>query len=221
MRSKDGGASLGARGSHDGRTEGKSASYVPEARRDIPERLTTRDAVEDFMTAVANMNAREPDVEQEEYARGPSDNAIDVVERNDATESPGSTLTQEDFLSAMLSDRDFISGQDMQARSFWDDALNIGMNLLGQVLRRDVDPGQNLAARDDAEDFVNSILNSRDSNSDFAKVLNALGSSRRDVASDELDARDDWEDFVKMLNTRKLVFKRDMQASGLFTGFLS
>ena len=210
VRSKDGGASLGARGSHDGCTEGKSASYMPESRSNIGEQLTTRDAVEDFMTTIANINVREPDVEQEEYARGSSDNAIDVVERNDATtESPSSTLTPEDFLSAMLSSRDLSSRQDIQARGLWDALFEVGINVLGQILRRDVTPDQILAARDGAEDLVNSIIGSRDSNpgEGLTELLHALGSSRRDVAADELAARNDWEDFVKTLNTRELGFK--------------
>jgi hypothetical protein len=212
VRSRDGGASLGARGSRDGCTEGNSASHVPEARSDIPERLTTRDAVDDFMTAIANMNAREPDAEQEAHARGPSGNAIGVVERNDdSTESPASNLTPEDFLSAMLSSRDLSSEQGIQARGLWDVMFEVGLNVLNQVLRRDVDPGH-LAARDSAEDFVNSILSSRDTDTStgFDEVLNALASSRRDVAAesaDELAARNDWEDLAKMLNTRELGFQ--------------
>jgi hypothetical protein len=126
----------------------------------------------------------------------------------------------------MLNDRDLLSsGQEIQAR----DAFNVGMSFLSQILRRDVIP-ELLAARDGAElEDVNPIIGSRDSNPEqktqasdgFAKVLDALASSRRDVASDELAARGDWEDFAEMLNTRELSFKRDKQARGLFTGFLS
>ncbi len=122
------------------------------------------------------------------------------------------------FFDEVLSDRDLLSsGQEIQARN----AFNVGMSFLSQILRRDVTP-ELLAARDgpELEDLVNSIIGSRDSNPEqntqagdgFAKVLDALASSRRDVASDELAARGDWEDTVKLLNTRELGFKRDIQA---------
>jgi hypothetical protein len=207
---------------------------VPESRSDIDERLTTRDAVDDLMTAITNMKTRAPEVEQGAHARDPSDNLFDVVERsvpNDATSgSVHSPVYTIDDLSSLLSGRGLSSAEDIQARSIFSDAFKVGFSLLSQILRRDVTP-ELLAARDGPEDLVSSIIGSRDSNSPdqqaqtsdkFVKVLNdALASSRRDVASDGLAARGDWEDFVKILNTRELGFKRDMQARGLFTGFLS
>jgi len=68
---------------------------------------------------------------------------------------------------------------------------------------RDVTP-ESLAARVTTDDLLSALLSSRDSNhgEGFANVLNALASSRRDVASDELAARDDREDLAKILNTR-------------------
>ena len=229
-RSKDEGAALSTRESHDGSSEGKLENYVSQSRSDIAKQPTTRDSLEDFMTAIANVNARKSDVERGAHAHGSSDKAFGVVERNVpdgfTTASVAHPINEEDFLSAMLSDRDFLSsGQEVQARSFFS---NVMKALEGGYLRRDVTP-EHLATSDGVEDLENSIIDSRDSSPEqliqagdkFVTVLNALGSSRRDVASDELVAGGDWGDLVKMLNTRELAFKRDMQARGLFTGFLS
>jgi hypothetical protein len=232
-RSKDEGAALSARDSHGDSSEGKSRNYMPQSRSDISKQPTTRDYLDDFMTAIANVNARETDVEREAHAHGSSDKAFGVVERDVpdgfTTESVAHPINEEDLLSAestILSGRDLSSRQDIQTRSF---LSNVIKALEGGYLRRDFTHDQLLAARDGAKDLVNSIIGNRDSKPEqqmqpgevFATVLNALGSSRRDVASDELAARDDWEDLVKMLNTRELAFKPDMQARGLFTGFLS
>jgi len=151
------------------------------------------------------LNTRDLGVQQEAQARGSSDDVFGVVERNDATNEPVSrTVSTEDLLSAMLSSRDLSPGQEIETRGFLSDAFDIGVGVLGMFLRRDVAPGQ-LAARDGSEDFLKSIMGSRDLNpSDgFAKVINALASSRRDDASDELAARGDWEDFMGMLPTRE------------------
>ena len=122
MRSNDGDAALGGRGSRNGCTESKSATYVPESRSDISEQVATRDAVEDFTTAIANLAARGSDVEQEAHAHGSSDKAFDVVERNVpdgfTTEAVTHAVPEDDFHSVMLSGRDLSSGQDIQARNF-------------------------------------------------------------------------------------------------------
>ena len=284
-RSKDGGTALSARDSQDDYSGGNSENYMPQSGSDIPKQPITRDSFEDFMTAITNVNARGSDIEQEAHAHGSLDKAFGAVKRsvpgdftpepvsNPITEdellSAASTMLsdrdfnsgkdiqarsflsnvmkaieggflrrdvthdqllaardgREDFLDAVLSDRDFSSsGQEIQARGFWSDAFNIGMTVLPSIL-----PDLLFVRRDGGEDVVNSAVRSRDSNPEqqartgngFAEVLNALASSRRDVTSDGLGARADWEDFVKMLNTRKLGFKRDMQVRGLFTGLLS
>jgi hypothetical protein len=119
----------------------------------------------------------------------------------------------------MLSGRDTSSGEEIQARSIFSDIFDMGVTILGQ-LRRDISPDQLLAARDSAQDLIKSISSRDSSSNDIVKLLNTLGSSRRDIDLSDLAVRDDWEDFVKMLNTRELDFKRDMQARGLFSSIL-
>jgi hypothetical protein len=128
----------------------------------------------------------------------------------------------------MLKDRDLIPRQDVEARGLFDGLIKIGLSLLGQVFRRDVTSDELLAARDGAEDLVNSTIGSRDSSPEqrmqdrddgLAKLINALA-SRRDVAPDGLAARGNLDDLLKILNTRESGFKRDMQARGLLTSFL-
>jgi hypothetical protein len=194
---------------------------VPESHSNDPERLTTRDAVEDFMAAIGNVNTREPDVQQEAHARGLSDNPFGIVERNEATDdSP--PLNSDDLFDTMLSDRDLSSAErDIKPRSLLSSLFGIGMDVLSHIhiLRRDVTP-ELLAARDgeggfdsdtftkvlnalssSRRDFVDDALAARDGppgefDSDgFTKVLDALSSSRRDVVDDALAARDDPEDF--------------------------
>ncbi|KAF8495546.1 hypothetical protein F5888DRAFT_564187 [Russula emetica] len=191
-RSRDRGAALSARDSSEGHT--------PESRSKIPQKLTTRDSLDDLMTTIANRQTREPDAQQEARASDSNTNAI----------SP------EEFLSAMLSNRDLNTGQDMQARSLWADLIDVGINIVSNLhLRREVAPGQLLAARNGVEDFIHSTPRYFESRSPiqeledredpgFNELLSALA-SRRDVAPDrdELAARGSLEDFVKKLNTRR------------------
>jgi hypothetical protein len=179
-------------------------SFESEARRDIPRQLTTRDAAEDLMNAFANVNARGSDAQQEAQAHDSSDNPFGVVERDGLTPDQIAEINSyspNKFLDAMLNGRDLGPGQDIQARSFLSSLFEAGLGILNQVLRRDETSDQILAARDGVDDFVNSLINSRDANSDdtFANLLNALDSSRRDVATDELAARDSTEDFANSI----------------------
>jgi hypothetical protein len=140
--------------------------------------------VEDFMTALANVGAREPDVQQED-ARRSSDNAIGAAERDvprDVTfESLAARANTDDILAAILNSRDLGPGADIEARNWL------------------------LAARNGAEDFVDSIINRRDTNpNEFANLLSALA-SRHDDTADELAARGGWEDLLNGLNTREWV----------------
>jgi hypothetical protein len=203
--------------SHRGCTGEKSDSenavvHTSRPISDVPNQLNARSSLDDLL---ADLNTREPAVEQEAHARSSSDNAFGGVEWNVLRDE----MTANDFFSTLLNSRDLGSGQEIEARNLFSDLFQIGGSLLKDFLKRDLTP-DHLAARDDAEDFVKSILGSRDS-SGFIDALNTLASSRRDVAPGELAARGDWEDFVKTLNTRELVFKRDLHARGLFTGILS
>ena len=192
MRSKDGGAALGARGSPDGCTEGKSASYVP-ASRDIGEQLITRDAVDDFMTAIDSINTRGSGAKKDAHARGvtdldyipspthhdrpgvftPGDPLVELSGRDSTVTGDLPTPTDHGHPNVHypgepiyeLSGRDASSEREIQARSFWGDAFGIGLAALTQILRRDVTP-ELLAARDSAEDLVSSIMGSHDSNSE-------------------------------------------------------
>jgi hypothetical protein len=214
-RSKFGGVTLSARDSSDSRTEDRVESFESEARRDIPRQLTTRDAAEDFMNAIANVNARGSDVRQEEHARDSSDNSFGLTADQLAQLKSYST---HDLDNVMLNGRDLGPGQDIQARNLLSTLFEVGLNVLNQ-LRRDETSAQILAARNGADDFVNSLLNSRDTNPDdaFAKLLNALDSSRRDVATDELAARDSAKDFANSI----LLGSRGSDSSDTFADALS
>jgi hypothetical protein len=214
-RSKFGGVTLSARDSSDSRTEDRVESFESEARRDIPRQLTTRDAAEDFMNAIANVNARGSDVRQEEHARDSSDNSFGLTADQLAQLKSYST---HDLDNVMLNGRDLGPGQDIQARNFLSTLFEVGLNVLNQ-LRRDETSAQILAARNGADDFVNSLLNSRDTNPDdaFAKLLSALDSSRRDVATDELAARDSAKDFANSI----LLGSRGSDSSDTFADALS
>jgi hypothetical protein len=210
-RSTNGGAALGARGSHDGCNEGKSEKekHTPQSGDDIPGRISARDSVEDFMTALANVGARESD-DQQEDARRSSDNAIGDVERDiprDVTESLAARATTDDILASILSSRDLGPGAGIEARNWLSSLMEIGLGLVNKILRREVTPEQMLAARNGAGDFVDSIINRRDTDSNgFATLINALASSRREDTSDGLAARDNWDDLVATLNNRQLGF---------------
>jgi hypothetical protein len=207
--------------------EGESENYMPQSRSDIPEQLTNRNSVDDFMNAMANVNTHGPDVEQEVHARDESDNLIGAVERNvprDVTSEPvAQPVSTDDLLAAMLSDRDLNTGQEIQTR----DLLSYLFKALqGGFLRRNVNHDQLLAARDGAEDLINSIMarnpeQQMRARGGFAQALNALASSRRDDAPEGLAARGDWEDLVKILNNRELGSKRDMRPRGLLTSLLA
>src|SRR6266478_3742010 len=105
-RSEDSGAAVKARSSdnHDdgcmqSTSDGSESNiYTGAARRDIPQKLATRDAVDDFITAVANVNTREPGNEQATQARSPSDGVTpDSLVSRDATG---------EFLAALMNSRD-------------------------------------------------------------------------------------------------------------------
>jgi len=120
--------------------------------------------------------------------------------------------------------------QEAHARDSSDNAFSNALKLIKSgSLRRDVTHDQLLAARNDLEGLIYSIMGSRESNPEqrdtqngngFAKLIDALA-SRSDVAPDGLDARGDWEEFVGMLTTRGLGLKRDIQARGLLTSVLA
>jgi hypothetical protein len=57
------------------------SNYMPTIN-DVPSQLINRNSLDDFMTTMAHLNTREPDVQQEARARGSLNNAIDIVERN-------------------------------------------------------------------------------------------------------------------------------------------
>jgi hypothetical protein len=193
-----------------------------------PEQLTTRDSVEDFMTALAKLEARGSNLQQD--ARRSSDNAIGAVERDVPRDVTSESLaaratTPEDILALLLTSRDLSPGSapDIEARSWFSSLLEAGINLASQILRREVTHEQLLAARNGAEDLVDSIINRRDTDSnEFVKLLSAL-TSRHDDAADELAARgeeDILDGLMNSLNARR-EFKRDMHPRGFLTSILS
>ena len=146
---------LSARGSNDSCIENKSQpenltamqlSKLPATTfsKSPDYTISTRDSMTDSMTAVAKMNAREPD----------------VVERNvprDVTHgSLAARATRKEMLAALLSDRSESSGQGIQARGFFSDLFDIGTTIMtdaAEDLIRDVSPDE-LHPRGDSKDVV-------------------------------------------------------------------
>jgi hypothetical protein len=115
-RSTDGGAALGARGSHDGCNEGKSEKekHTPQSGSDIP--------MEDYTTAFPNVGVRESDTQQEE-ARRSSDNAIG----DDAPEGLAARGDWENLVK-ILNNRELGSKRDMQPRGLLTSILAWGLH---------------------------------------------------------------------------------------------
>ena len=171
----NGGADLNAR---DSSSDGTSENHIPQSRDDASKRLATRQAVNDFISKLPSVNARGSNVQQE--ARSPSDNPIDVVERD------------EDYMTTVpFNPKDAINSDDInmvelgpghfQTRNFLSDLAH---DLLTDFIRRDVNPDL-LLARTAVEKFANSIMRrnpdheqqARDGLDELIRVL----SSRRDI----------------------------------------
>jgi len=122
----------------------------------------------DFMTTVANMNAREPGDEQETQARSSSGDASDV-----APDTLAARTSSDEFLTALLNSRDSNTEQGIQARNWltdgeqameardWLTRREEASSLEGQILRRDAASDADLFTRDNLNDLV-KLLNTRE-----------------------------------------------------------
>ena len=217
VRSEDGSAALSARDSHDGCTESKSESHTSQPHSDNPEELIARYSVDDLIAAIANKNTRRTDdVERN-------------VPRDVKPESLVARVTSEEFLDAILSDRDLSSGQDIEARSIFSDLFDVGMTVLNDF-RRDVPSGE-LAGRDVVDDLLRTLSNraTRESSDDSSPdahetvarddntknvFIDALLKSR-DSLMGELARRDAVDDsfgsYTSSYNTREPIPEQETQ----------
>jgi len=104
--------------------------------------------------------------------------------------------------------------------------MDIALNSLSQIVRRDVTSDEHVGARDAANGFLAALLNSREFDPEqkiqARSLWSVLGSFlRRDVAPDELAARDNMDDLMKLLNTRELNLERKIQSRGFFTNLIA
>ncbi len=109
--------------------------------------------------------------------------------------------------------------------------MDIALNSLSQIVRRDVTSDEHVGARDAANGFLAALLNSREIDPEqkiqarglwSVLIESVLGSFlRRDVAPDELAARDNMDDLMKLPNTRELNLERKIQSRGFFTNLIA
>ena len=207
LKARSNGASdvLSARGAHDGCADSKSNNNftaLPQTELDDAT-IVARNSMEEFMKVVAKMNKREPDVVERD------------VTRDEAHESLEARATTEDLLRAMFEDRSLSSREEIQARGLFDSLLEVGMNVVDDLLKRDVGP--DISARDSNSNNWNDlmeILNTRELG--FKRDLQARATSLltsvlawvvhklmslpirfRELTPDELAGRGFIEDIVK------------------------
>ena len=219
-RSEDGGTALSARDSHDGCAESTSEKPTSQPHSGSPGEFIARDFVDDVLAAISNRKTRRSDVVERN------------VPRDVKPESLAARVTSEEFLDAILSDRDLSSGQDIEARSLFSDLFDVGMTVLNDF-RRDVPSGE-LAGRDVVDDLLRTLSNratrepnpgapktvARDSSTSEAFVKAFFNS--RDSSMGNLAGRDVVDDYFisHMSNhaTRKSTPQQETQARGVPDG---
>ena len=141
--------------------------FRPQGYSTTADGLATRDAVSDFINALANTPAQDGG-DQRIQARGLLDIFSSIVQEFGLRDTGADELvarnTVDYFIAAALNSRDSGPEQAIQAHSLWTD---VATEFLANFFKRDATPNE-FAARDSLEDFMAAVLSSRDFDTDQA-----------------------------------------------------